>query len=148
MILVDANLLVYGWSPAAPEHARAREWLTQQARPDGNGFVLCWPVLYALVRLLSSPRIFGGDAVTVAEAWAVADAFVNQPAARVATAGPGHRGIAAELARTPGLRSQDVPDVEIAALAVEHGLVLATHDSGFRRFAGLRVVDPLADSPG
>jgi uncharacterized protein len=66
----------------------------------------------------------------------------------VATAGAGHRGIAADLARTPGLRSQDVPDVEIAAHAIEHGLVLATHDSGFRRFAGLRVVDPLADSSG
>jgi len=33
--------------------------------------------------------------------------------------------------------------VEIAALAVEHGLVLASHDHGFRRFSRLRVVDPL-----
>ena len=53
------------------------------------------------------------------------------------------RGIAAELAQTPGLRSDDVPDIEIAALAIEHGLVLASHDHGFRRFSGLRVVDPL-----
>jgi predicted nucleic acid-binding protein len=52
--------------------------------------------------------------------------------------------IAAELAGTPGLRSDDVPDVEIAALAIEHGLVLASHDHGFRRFSRLRVVDPLA----
>lgn len=29
-------------------------------------------------------------------------------------------------------------DVELAALAIEHGLVLASHDSGFRRFPGLR----------
>ena len=35
-------------------------------------------------------------------------------------------------------------DVELAALAIEHGLVLASHDSGFRRFDGLRTVDPLA----
>jgi predicted nucleic acid-binding protein len=34
-------------------------------------------------------------------------------------------------------------DVEIAALAIQHGLVLASHDHGFRRFSGLRVVDPL-----
>jgi hypothetical protein len=32
---------------------------------------------------------------------------------------------------------------EIAALAIEHGLVLATHDHGFRRFTQLRVFDPL-----
>ena len=58
-------------------------------------------------------------------------------------AGPGHGTIAAELAATPGLRSEDVPDIELAALAIEHGLVLASHDSGFRRFSGLRTVDPI-----
>jgi len=33
--------------------------------------------------------------------------------------------------------------LEIAALAIEHGLVLASHDHGFRRFSGLRFVDAL-----
>jgi predicted nucleic acid-binding protein len=42
----------------------------------------------------------------------------------------------------PHLR-EDVPDVEVAALAIEHGLMLASHDRGFRRFSGLRVTDPL-----
>jgi hypothetical protein len=44
------------------------------------------------------------------------------------------------------LRSEDVPDIELAALAIEHGLVLASHDSGFRRFAGLRSLEPLAQT--
>jgi predicted nucleic acid-binding protein len=35
------------------------------------------------------------------------------------------------------LRANDVPDAHLAALAVEHGLRLATGDSGFARFAGL-----------
>jgi predicted nucleic acid-binding protein len=51
--------------------------------------------------------------------------------------------IAAELAATPGLRSDDVPDIEIATVAIEHGLVLASHDHGFRRFSHLRVIDPM-----
>ena len=50
---------------------------------------------------------------------------------------------AAELAATPGLRSDDVPDIELAALAIEHGLVLASHDHGFRRFTGLRTIVPI-----
>ena len=57
-------------------------------------------------------------------------------------AGRSHAAIAAELTETSGLRSDDVPDVEIAALAIEHGLVLASHDHGFRRFSGLSVLDP------
>lgn len=60
------------------------------------------------------------------------------------TPGQNHQAIAAELAATPGLRSDDVPDLELAALAIEHGLVLASHDHGFRRFASLRSFDPLA----
>ena len=76
----------------------------------------------------------------------MASAYLEQPAVRLAAPGGGHAAIAAELAETPGLRSDDVPDIEIAALAIEHGLVLASHDHGFRRFARLRVVDPLADA--
>ena len=67
---------------------------------------------------------------------------------RIVAPGSGHAAIAAELAQTPGLRSDDVPDIEIAALAIEHGLVLASHGHGFRRFARLRLFDPLAGATG
>jgi len=141
--LVDTNLLVYATFADAPEHGRARAWL--EARfAEGDGTVaLCWPVMYAFLRLITSSRVFGQHAVTINEGWAVAGAYLAQPAVRLVTAGAGHMAIAAELAATPGLRSDDIPDVEIAALAIEHGLVLASHDHGFRRFARLRVVDPL-----
>jgi toxin-antitoxin system PIN domain toxin len=141
--LVDTNLLVYATFADAPEHERARGWL--EARfAEGEGTVaLCWPVMYAFLRLITSARVFGPHAVTVREGWAVAAAYLMQPAVRLVGAGAGHMAIAAELAETPGLRSDDLPDVEIAALAIEHGLVLASHDHGFRRFSRLRVVDPL-----
>lgn len=143
MILVDTNLLVYAAFAHAPEHARARAWLEELLRRDG--FVLCWPVVYAFVRLIASARVFGEYAVDVKHGWRVVSGYLEQPAVRVVAAGAGHATIAAELAATPGLRSDDVPDVEIAALAIEHGLVLASRDRGFRRFAGLRVVDPVAE---
>ena len=69
--------------------------------------------------------------------------MIEYPAVRIVVAGHGHRAIADDLAATPGLRSDDVPDIEIAALSIEHGLVLATHDAGFRRFKHLRVLDPI-----
>lgn len=145
MTLVDTNLLVYATFADAPEHDRARSWLEEQlAAPEGT-LVLCWPALYAFLRLITSPRVFGPHAVTVREGWATAAAYLGQPAARLVAAGARHAAIAGELAQTPGLRSEDVPDVEIAALAIEHGLVLASHDHGFRRFSGLRVTDPLTE---
>lgn len=145
MILVDTNLLVYATFAGAPGHDRARGWLEERLAEGEGTVALCWPVVYAFLRLITSARVFGQHAVTVREGWAVAAAYLEQPAARLITAGTGHMPIAAELAETPGLRSDDVPDIEIAALAIEHGLVLASHDHGFRRFSRLRVVDPLTD---
>jgi toxin-antitoxin system PIN domain toxin len=144
--LVDTNLLVYATFADAPEHDRARGWLEGRlARGEGT-VALCWPVVHAFLRLITSPRVFGQHAATVREGWAVAAAYLDQPAVRMVAPGAGHAEIAAELAETPGLRSDDVPDIEIAALAIEHGLVLASHDHGFRRFARLRFVDPLVDA--
>jgi uncharacterized protein len=143
--LVDTNLLLYATFRDAPEHRRAHEWLESVLQTE-EGIVLCWPVVYAFLRLVANTRVFGQNALTVADGWGVAAALLAQPGTRVAVPGSGHEAIAGELAATPGLRSDDVPDIEIAALAIEHGLVLATHDHGFRRFSGLRMVDPLVDA--
>jgi uncharacterized protein len=141
--LVDTNVLIYATFSDAPEHGRARSWLEKQLADGDDTVAFCWPVVYAFVRLISSPRVFGAHAVPVSRGWATVTSYLAQPAVRIVTQGPGHEAIAAELARTPGLRSDDIPDLELAALAIEHGLVLASHDHGFRRFTGLRTVDPL-----
>ena len=143
MTLVTTNLLISATFSDAPEHARVRSWLDGLLAESDGTVALCWPVVYAFVRLITSARVFAGNAVSVERGWETVNAYLEHPAIRVVTPGPGHRAIAAELAATPGLRSDDVPDIELAALAIEHGLVLASHDSGFRRFAGVRTVDPL-----
>lgn len=147
-MLVDTNLVVYATFADAPEHERVRGWLEERLAEGEGTIALCWPVVYALVRLITSTRVFGEHAVSVKEGWTVAAAYLGQPAVRLVAATAGHAAIAAELARTPGLRSDDVPDIEIAALAIEHGLVLASHDHGFRRFSALRFFDPLTDTTG
>lgn len=53
--------------------------------------------------------------------------------------GPASRG-AARARAEGGLVANDVPDARLAALAVEHGLRLATTDHGFPR---LEWFDPL-----
>jgi hypothetical protein len=37
-----------------------------------------------------------------------------------------------------------VPDAHLAALAIEHGLVLCSTDGGFARFPGLRRENPIS----
>jgi toxin-antitoxin system PIN domain toxin len=129
--------------PAMDEHAAARRWLAG-ALVDPDGLVgLCWPVLYGFTRLVTSRRIMGDDAVPLAGAWAAAETFLDHDAVRLVEAGPSHGVLARELMSTPGLSSDDVPDVQLAALAIEHGLTLCTHDRGFARFDRLTWMDPL-----
>lgn len=142
-MLVDTNLLVYATFAGMPEHQPARSWLEERLSGGEETIVLCWPVLYAFVRLVTNARIFRNDTLSIPAAWRLAAEFTALPGTRLVTAGPRHAAIAAELAAIPGLRSEDVPDIELAALAIEHGLVLASRDHGFRRFAALRFVDPL-----
>lgn len=146
--LVDANLLVYAATPAMDEHRATRIWLTDLFDREDVLVGLSWTGLYAFMRIVANRRIMGGGAVGVREAWDAAQRYSKQPNAVIATSGHAHADIAEDLVRTPGLSANDIPDVHVAALAIENGMVLATHDHGFARFAGLRWEDPLATEPG
>lgn len=129
--------------PELDHHADARRWLTARFEEPSGLVGVCWPVLYAFVRLTTSRRIMGDDAAPLPTAWEAASAYLHQHNACLIEAGPGHESIAEELLRTPGLSSDDVPDVQVAALAIEHGLTLCSRDSGFARFDRLDWHDPL-----
>lgn len=142
-VLVDTNILVYAALQEVPEHGRARAWLTDVLSDDNSTIALCWPILYSLARLLSSRAVMGDAALSVPNAWSVAEAYRTQPGVRLVSAGPRHPALVSTLARTPGLISRDVPDFYLAALALENGLAVATHDRGFARFSMLRWIDPV-----
>jgi toxin-antitoxin system PIN domain toxin len=142
VILVDANVLVYAATSSLAQHARARTWLDD--RLNGPAPVgLPWPSLLAFVRLVSNPRVFErprplGDAWGQVEAWlACAPAWVPQATDR-------HREVLGHLLRSAVSRSDLVADAHLAALALEHGLVLCSTDGDFARFPGLRWENPLA----
>jgi predicted nucleic acid-binding protein len=78
-MLLDTNLLVYATFADAPEHYRARGWLEQRLAEGEGTVALCWPVVYAFLRLITSARVFGQHAVTVREGWAVAAAYLRTP---------------------------------------------------------------------
>ena len=140
MILVDANLLVYAQVQSLPRHEAARGWL--EAKLNGvTGVGIPWPSLLAFVRLVSNPRIFERP-VPVKEAWAQASRWLDLPAVWSPQPTERHREILAQLMPLAG-KPELVPDAELAALAMEYGLVLQTTDRDFARFPGLRWENPL-----
>jgi len=140
MILVDANLLVYARVRSMPQHAAARVWLDEKL--NGTARVgLPWPSLLSFIRLVTNPRIFERPEPPVA-AWAQVESWLDCPPVWIPSPTEHHRAVLAPLIRGVG-RANLVPDAHLAALAIEHGLLLCSTDGDFARFRGLRWENPL-----
>lgn len=73
-----------------------------------------------------------------AHAWLdCAPIWIPQPTER-------HRAILSSLIAGAPMRANLVPDAHLAALAIEHGLVLCSTDGDFARFPELRWQNPIA----
>jgi len=142
VILVDADLLLYAAIREYPHHAPAAAWLEE--RMNGTQAVgLPWPSLLAFLRLATNPRIHELPP-TLADAWTIVREWLACEPAFIPTPGTRHHEIFERLLLDCCQQSRDVPGAHLAALAIEHGLILATHDRGFARFEGLRWERPLA----
>ncbi|HXK21681.1 MAG TPA: TA system VapC family ribonuclease toxin [Myxococcota bacterium] len=142
MTLVDANLLVYAHVQDFAQHERARTWLDE--RLNGTARVgLAWPSLLAFLRLVTNPRVFERP-TSMRSAWQQVEEWLDCDAAWVPAPTDRHRHVLGRLLGEAAVRANLVPDAHLAALAIEHGLVLASADGDFARFPGLRFENPLA----
>ena len=144
MILVDANLLVYAHVQLFPQHDQAREWL--DGRLNGTTPVgLPWVSLLAFLRLVTNPRVFEYPE-PIADAWRQVLAWLDCETTWIPEPTQRHAEVLGALLAIPGVHGNLVPDTHLAALAMEHGLMLCTADSDFTRFPALRWLNPLAGS--
>lgn len=141
MILVDANLLIYARSAASPDHAAARAWL--DSRLNGSAPVgLPWPSLLAFVRVTTNPRIHARP-LAMDAAWRQVEEWLDCEPAWIPAPTERHRALLGPLLARAAGRADLVADAHLAALAIEHGLILCSTDGDFARFPGLRWENPL-----
>ena len=142
MILVDANLLVYAHVRSLPQHARARDWLDRRLS-QGAPVGLPWPSLLAFLRIVTNPRVFERPE-PMSEAWRQVGAWLANEAVWIPQATERHGDILGALFAAAGVHANLVPDAHLAALAIEHGLLLCSTDGDFARFPDLRWLNPLS----
>ena len=142
MRLLDVNLLVYATFSSMSRHAEAKRWLDAAMR-GREQVAIPWETICGFVRLASNPRVFS-PCLSVAEAWRHAAAWLDCPCAWIPSPTPRHRDILSELLALPGMTHKLVADAQLAALALEHGLVLCSADDDFRFFPGLRFENPIS----
>lgn len=141
MILVDANLLIYAGVDSFSQHPRAREWLDE--RLNGPAPVgLPWTSLLSFLRISTNPRVFEKPA-PVADAWRQVQDWLGCERAWTPQPSERHREILGGLLAASGVQANLVQDAHLAAMAIEHGLILCSSDGDFARFPGLRWENPL-----
>jgi hypothetical protein len=141
-MLVDANLLLFAVDVQSPYHRRAADWLTEQLNGVAR-VAFPWPSLAAFVRISTHPRA-SDRPLTPAQAWQHVEEWLAADTAWIPGPTEHHAQVLGRLVTRYELRGNLVTDAQLAALAIEHGLVVYSSDTDFARFDEIRWVDPLA----
>jgi len=143
-MLLDANLLLYAVHERAVQHEAASAWLTEQLNgPRRVG--IPWQSLAAFLRISTHPRAFERP-LDPATAWQRAADWLAAPVAWIPQPGPRHAKLFGELVVQYGIRGNLIPDAQLAALALEHGLIVCSADTDFARFTEIGWTNPLESS--
>jgi len=143
VLLIDVHLLLYAHLKLSPFHERTRAWLDEQLRSNQR-IGMPWLSLLGFLRVSTNPRaLIRAESVAGAlkqmQEWLAHDrVWVPEPT-------EGHHEVLADLLLPLDIGGNSVPDAHLAALAIEHGLVLCSNDRGFARFSNLRWMNPLAE---
>ena len=141
-MLVDANLLLYATDASSHLHDKARTWLSESMQGDRR-VGLPAQTIAAFVRISTNPRVWERP-ITVAQAAMQVRAWLDAGPTWVPPMGERTAVIFSDLVERHYATANLVPDVMLAALAVEHGLVVMSADTDFARFPEVRWENPLS----
>ena len=141
-MLVDANILNYAADRQSPDHRRAAAWLTDQINGDGR-IALPWSSLTAFLRITTHPRA-SSRPLAPAEAWSFIEDWLAAEAVWIPAPTDRHADVLGSLIAKYRPSGNLVPDTDLAALAIEHGLAICSADTDFARFSEVRWHNPLA----
>jgi len=141
MTIIDANVLLYAYNADAPQQSAAARWL-KELLESGEAVALPWVTVWAFVRICTNSRIWDKPR-PAREAFAIINEWLAQPGVTILQPGPRHAELLELLVIEHGAIGPLVTDAVLAALAIENGAVLASTDQDFRRFQGLRWINPL-----
>ncbi|MEX0984779.1 MAG: TA system VapC family ribonuclease toxin [Actinomycetota bacterium] len=141
-MLVDANLLLFAVDASSPFHRASSDWLVAQLnglRPVG----FPWQSLLAFVRIATNPRATARP-LTPDQAWTHVEEWLRADVGWLPVPTERHAGVLGALVRRHQLRGNMISDAALAALAIEHGLIVCSADTDFARFDEITWQNPLA----
>ncbi len=140
MKLLDANVLLYAYDASSAHHVVCRNWL-EAALNGAEPVGLPWQTVLAFVRIATNFRAVRTP-LKAPQACAIVATWFERPQVIVVEAGERFWEIFREQTTLAQVSGPLVTDAALAALALEQGATLCTTDMDFRRFEGLKRLDP------
>lgn len=141
-MIVDANLLLYAVDEDSAHNAAAASWL-QEVLDGDNRLGLPWQTIGAFLRIVTHPRVTDNP-LSGPDAWGYVAQWLAVPVVWIPPATEATARVYDRLCDEIEITGNLVPDAQLAALAIEHGVEIASADTDFMRFPGLRWVNPLS----
>lgn len=140
-MIVDANLLLYAVDSTSRHHDVSRHFL-ETALGGEVRVGLPWQSLGAFLRISTHPRVMGTP-LTAAAAAGHVDDWLSASTAWIPEITEHTWTILRRLLGEADITGNLVPDAQLAALAVQHGVPVASADSDFARFPDVEWVNPV-----
>ena len=141
-MLVDANLLLYAIDRRSPVHPAAAQWLSETLN-GGRRVALPWQTIGAFLRIATHPRV-SRNPLTGGQAWDIVNGWLALETVWIPPTSSNTARAYGDLSRQVSITGNLVPDAQLAAMALEHGLVIYSADSDFARFPGCALGQPAA----
>ena len=144
MTIADVNILVHAYNQDFPRHQAAKHWWEEALNGQLGAVGLAWVTILGFIRIVTSRSVLerplpAHDAVAIVQSW------LNQDSVQLVTPGERHADFLFRLLEGLGVAGNLTTDAHLAALAQEYRAELATTDTDFARFPGLRWFNPLTE---
>lgn len=140
-MLIDANLLIYAVDETSAHHERAAAWIAAVLNGDRR-VGLPWQSIGAFVRITTHPRVTSRP-LTSRRAWEHVSAWLDADPTWIPPATERTADVYGRLVEAHRPTGNLVPDAQLAALAIEHGLTVLSADTDFARFPEVSWRNPL-----
>jgi len=139
--LFDVNILVYAHKTESLFYPVVSQWLKVFVESE-QVFALDATVILGFTRIATHPRIYQPPS-KISAALSFIQELLERPNCTVLRPGAQHWQLFSSLCARLGARGNAVPDIYLAALALEADCDFASADRGFGRIPGLKWRNPL-----
>ena len=133
----DVNIFVHAFRRDSESHALCHQWL--EDRLNGSAILAISPsVISGYLRIVTHPKIFKNPS-SLKEAIEFCEIIRSASSVIFIEPGEQHWEIFCHLSQEIKPQGNQISDVWLAALAIEHDCYWTTLDRGFFQYPGLRV---------